>query len=324
MKCHWIMVILCDWCLLWIYLTTPINSALKLSLVHWMSSTLLPRVIFHCSIVAREHVSVGWKSLKTQRVGTQPARMSPARPLEQVYWTDGGWTRPSTSFHPWVLFIAVSMNFGTSLKLDDSLTVLRETLPDCHRCQNSSTDFASEGAVTSKCPNQASVSPYVPFKPKNNRILYGASSISYAGAGISADAQLFGYAMPHFDLRHQWMQPQVGETAMLRDARATVWRRKLDIFQTIITSLYTRQSILTEYSTSKTKKHETLPSVVSRGSCAWTTLVLSNTPLPECIKTQMTFEDFLVWKMLVHPFVSDYSRQVHDKIQNTHTHTAHT
>lgn len=38
--------------------------------------------------------------------------MSPARPLEQVYWTDGGWTRPSTSFplgfiHSAYLFIAV-------------------------------------------------------------------------------------------------------------------------------------------------------------------------------------------------------------------------
>lgn len=42
-------------------------------------------------------------------------------------------------------------------------------------------------------------------------------------------------------------------------------------------------------------------------------------PLPECIKTQMTFEDFLVWKMLVHPLF----RIIVDKymINTKHTHT---
>lgn len=113
------------------------------------------------------------------------------------------------------------------------------------------------------------------FKPKI--IEYYMVPPAYLMLALASALTLsFGYAMPHFDLRHQWMQPQVGETAMLRDARATVWRRKLDIFQTIITSLYTRQSILTEYSTSKTKKTWNFASVVSRGSCAWTTLVLSN------------------------------------------------
>lgn len=41
-------------------------------------------------------------------------------------------------------------------------------------------------------------------------------------------------------------------------------------------------------------------------------------PLPKCIKTQMTFEYFLVWKMLVHPLF----RIIVDKyiLNKKHTH----
>lgn len=158
------------------------------------------------------------------------------------------------------------------------------------------------------------------FKPKI--IEYYMVPPAYLMLALASALTLsFGYAMPHFDLRHQWMQPQVGETAMLRDARATVWRRKLDIFQTIITSLYTRQSILTEYSTSKTKKHETLP--LSFREEAVRGRLLSSATTSRMHQNANDFWGLPSMEDVSPPLVSDYSRQVHDKYK-THTHTAHT